>query len=68
MTGWDTDSMIWNAKSLQRVVKELERHGSSLRVGPLAFPGIGVGRGDPLVAGDRDRTEGLAVSREEERP
>ena len=24
----DTDSMIWNAKSLQRVVKELERNGS----------------------------------------
>lgn len=25
---WDADSMIWNAKSLQRVAKELERKGS----------------------------------------
>ena len=24
----DTDSMIWNAKSLQRVVEKLERNGS----------------------------------------
>lgn len=25
---WDTDSMIWNAKSLQRVVKELDHNGA----------------------------------------
>ena len=38
---WDTDSMIWNAKSLQRVANELERNTSeSLQQDPFLFSGI----------------------------
>ena len=38
---WDTDSMIWNAKSLQRVANELERNTSeSLRQDSFLFWGI----------------------------
>ena len=38
---WDADSMIWNAKSLQRVAKELERNESeSLRQDSFLFWGI----------------------------
>ena len=38
---WDADSMIWNAKSLQRVAKELERNGSeSPQQDPFLFSGI----------------------------
>ena len=36
---WDTDSMIWNAKSLQRVAKELERHEESPQYDLLLFSG-----------------------------
>ena len=36
---WDTDSMIWNAKSLQRVAKELEQHEESPQSDPLLFFG-----------------------------
>ena len=36
---WDTDSMIWTAKSLQRVAKELERHGEPPQSDPLLFSG-----------------------------
>ena len=40
----DTDSMIWNAKSLQRVVKELERNGSeSPQLDLLHIQGRGLG-------------------------
>ena len=40
---WDTDSMIWNAKSLQRVVKELERYGSESSMSdPFLFKGSGL--------------------------
>lgn len=40
---WDTYSMIRNAKSLQRVVKELERHESeSWTSDPLLFQGSGL--------------------------
>ena len=39
----DTDSMNWNAKSLQRVVKELERQGAeSWTSDPLLFQGSGL--------------------------
>ena len=36
---WDTDSMIWNANSLQHVVNELERHKVSYQSNPLLFSG-----------------------------
>ena len=37
---WDTDGMIWHAKALQRVAKELEWDGSnSLNSDPLLFSG-----------------------------
>ena len=38
---WDTDLMISNAKSLQRVVKELERNGfKAPQADPLLFSGV----------------------------
>ena len=36
---WDTESMIWIAKSLQRVAKELDRDGESPESDPLLFSG-----------------------------
>ena len=37
---WDTDSMIWNAKSLQRFANEMKRHEESPQSDPLLFLGI----------------------------
>ena len=71
---WDADSMIRNAKALQRVVKELEKNK------PKPTPSDGWGKWDrgtedqllfmgrllavpkSIVTRDRDRAEGLAVS------
>ena len=36
---WDTDSMIWNAKSLQRVANELKQQEVSYQSNPLLFSG-----------------------------
>lgn len=36
---WDPDSMIWNAKSLQRVANELKQHEISYESNPLLFSG-----------------------------
>ena len=46
---WDTDSMIWNAKSLQRVAKELERHEESPQSDPLLFSGRFLAGPNPLT-------------------
>ena len=41
LASWDTDYMISNAKSLQRVVQELDRNASKSRQSdPLLFMGI----------------------------
>ena len=64
---WDADSMIENSKSLQSVAKKLEWNGSeSPQVDPFPFQGNDIGAGNLVAAGDRDRTEGMAVSRTKE--
>ena len=69
---WDADSMIRNAKALQRVVKELEKNkpepsdewGKWDRgtEDELTLHGQVFGGTQSIVARDRDRAEGLAVS------
>ena len=57
---WNADLMIRNAKALQRVVKELEKNRSKLF--PITPRWHVFGNSQSIVACDRNRAEGLAVS------
>ena len=66
---WNAEFMMDNARSLQRVVEDIERNTTAVfGIGPAPFHRTTTGSSNPIVIGDGNRTEGTAVLGKKQSP